>query len=269
MTERWDPADYHKYSYPQYAFALALVERLRLQGTERILDLGCGDGKVTAELAARVPQGSALGIDISAEMIAFARQMFPASAYPNLSFRHGDAAKITFRREFDVVVSLACLHWVEDLATALQGIKRSLAPGGRFAAQLMAKRDATAESQLPLRSARKEIIDRPTWKPYFQEFKQRGARSAEEYKRLLRDAGFVLRRFEFVTEEVTHPSADALKGCARSTWHRYTDRLPVKKRDAFLEEVVQRCIELYSPDRSGRIRVRMSILEVEATVAGN
>jgi trans-aconitate methyltransferase len=62
MTERWDPADYHKYSYPQYAFALALVERLRLQGTERILDLGCGDGKVTAELAARVPHGSALGI---------------------------------------------------------------------------------------------------------------------------------------------------------------------------------------------------------------
>jgi hypothetical protein len=131
----------------------------------------------------------------------------------------------------------------------------------------MAKRDATAESQLPLRSARKEIIDRPTWKPYFQEFKQRGARSAEEYKRLLRDAGFVLRRFEFVTEEVTHPSADALKGCARSTWHRYTDRIPAKKRDAFLDEVVQRCIELHSPDREGRIRVRMSILEVEATVA--
>ena len=65
MTEKWNPVDYHRHSYPQYAFALGLLERLRLNGDERILDVGCGDGKVTAALAARVPRGSVLGIDAS------------------------------------------------------------------------------------------------------------------------------------------------------------------------------------------------------------
>jgi hypothetical protein len=78
----------------------------------------------------------------------------------------------------------------------------------------------------------------------------------------------VLRRCEFVTEEVTHQDADALKGYARSTWHRYTDRIPAQKRVALLNEVVQRCLEMSPADRSGRIRVRASMLEVEASVAG-
>jgi trans-aconitate methyltransferase len=73
-----DPADYYEHSYPQYAFALSLVKRLSLLGYERILDIGCGDGKVTAELAARVPRGSVLGIGTSAEMIAFAQKRVPA-----------------------------------------------------------------------------------------------------------------------------------------------------------------------------------------------
>jgi trans-aconitate methyltransferase len=268
MTDRWDPVEYHEHSYPQYAFALGLLERLRLNGDERILDVGCGDGKVTAALATRVPRGSVLGIDVSPDMVAFARTMFPTSAHPNLSFRYGDAAKLTFRQEFDVVVAFASLHWVKDLPTALRRINQSLAPGGRFAAQLVAKRYATAEITSPLHRARKEVMDRPAWRTYFEGFEQRRAYSADECEQLLRDAGFVLRRCEFVTEEVTHKDADALKGYARSTWHRYTDRIPAQKRDALLNEVVQRCIELSPADRSGRICVRASLLEIDATLPG-
>jgi len=268
MTNKWDPVDYHEHSYPQYAFALGLLERLRLNGDERVLDVGCGDGKVTAELATRVPHGSVLGIDASPNMLAFAQAMFPTSAHPNLSFRYGDAAQLAFHREFDVVVAFASLHWVKDLRNALRGIKDSLAPGGRFAAQLVAKKYATAEIKSPLHRARREVMGRPAWRTYFEGFEQRRAYSAEEYERLLSDAGFVLRRFTFVTEEAIHPDADALKGYARSTWHRYTDRIPAQKRDALLNEVVQRCIELSPADRSGLIRVRASMLEVEATVAG-
>ena len=267
MTDKWNPADYHEHSYPQYAFALGLLERLRFNGDERVLDVGCGDGKVTAELATRVPRGSVLGIDASPDMIAFARTTFPASAHPNLSFRYGDAAKLTFCHEFDVVVAFASLHWVKDLPTGLRGIKQSLVPGGRFAAQIVAKRHPTAEIKSPLHRARKEVMGRPAWRTYFEGFEQRRAYSTDECERLLRDAGFELRRCAFVTVEVTHQDADALKGYARSTWHRYTDRIPAHKRDALLNEVVQRCIELSPADRSGRIRVRASMLEVDATVA--
>ena len=268
MTDKWDPVDYHEHSYPQYAFALELIERLRLNGDERILDVGCGDGKVTAALATRVPRGSVLGIDVSTEMIVFARTMFPTSAHPNLSFFYGDAAKLTFRHEFDIVVAFASLHWIKDLSTALRGIKQSLAPGGHFFAQLVAKRHATAEVTSPLHRARKEVMDRPAWRTYFDGFEQHRAYSADECEQLLRDAGFVLRRCEFVTVEVTHQDADALKGYARSTWHRYTDRIPPQKRDALLNEVVQRCIELSPADRSGRIHVHASMLEIDATVSG-
>jgi trans-aconitate methyltransferase len=265
MTETWDPADYYEHSYPQYALALGLLERLRLTGNERILDVGCGDGKVTAELATRVPHGSVLGIDASTDMIGFARMMFPQSAHPNLSFRYGDAAKLTFRNEFDVVVAFASLHWVKDLPIAVRGIKQSLTPGGRFAAQIVAKRHATAPIRSPLHLARKEVMDRPTWRTYFDGFEQHRAYTADECEQLLTDAGFVLRRFKFVNEEVMHRDADALKGYARSTWHRYTDQIPAQKRDAFLNEVVQRCIELSPADRSGQIRLRAYMLEVEAT----
>jgi trans-aconitate methyltransferase len=265
MTETWDPADYYEHSYPQYALALGLLERLRLTGNERILDVGCGDGKVTAELATRVPHGSVLGIDASTDMIGFARMTFPQSAHPNLSFRYGDAAKLTFRNEFDVVVAFASLHWVKDLPIAVRGIKQSLTPGGRFAAQIVAKRHATAPIRSPLHLARKEVMDRPTWRTYFDGFEQHRAYTADECEQLLTDAGFVLRRFKFVNEEVMHRDADALKGYARSTWHRYTDQIPAQKRDAFLNEVVQRCIELSPADRSGQIRLRAYMLEVEAT----
>ncbi|MGZ4915759.1 MAG: hypothetical protein ACXV45_03715 [Halobacteriota archaeon] len=111
-------------------------------------------------------------------------------------------------------------------------------------------------------------MDRPAWKTYFEGFEQRRAYSADECEQLLRGAGFVLQRCEFITEEVTHQDANALKGYARSTWNRYTDRIPAQKRDALLNEVIQRCVELSPADRSGRIRVRASMLEVDATVVG-
>jgi trans-aconitate methyltransferase len=244
---------------------------LALRGDERILDIGCGDGKITAELAARVSHGSVLGIDTSSEMIAFAQNMFSQTAYPNLSFRYGDALNLTFQKEFDVIVAFASLHWTADLAMVLQGIKSSLAPSGRFAAQLMAKRFKTQErSGSPLHQARREVMARPAWRPYFRGFKKQGSvYGADEYDKLLRDAGFTPYRVEFVTEDVTHPGIEALKGCARATWHRYTSRIPAELRDAFLDEVVKRFIEQYPPDRGGQIHVRMKILEVEATVTGD
>ncbi len=265
MTDKWNPIDYHEHSYPQYAFALGLLERLQLNGDERALDVGCGDGKVAAALAERVPRGSVLGVDASPDMIAFARSTFPPLAYPNLAFRYGDAAELSFRHEFDLVVAFASLHWIKDLPAALHRINQSLVPGGRFAAQLVAKRRATTEITSPLHRARREVMNRPRWRPYFEGFEHRPAYTDDECERLLKDAGFVLHRCEFVTKEITHQDADALKGYARSTWHRYTDRIPTHKRDALLNEVIQRCLELSPADRDGRVCMRASMLEIDAT----
>src|SRR3989304_5312565 len=100
----WDAADYEQHSAAQQ-WALELIDKLDLRGDEALLDIGCGDGKVTAEIAARLPRGFAVGIDNSEEMIALARSRFRAAAHAHLSFVLGDARFLPFRDCFSAVFS--------------------------------------------------------------------------------------------------------------------------------------------------------------------
>ena len=67
----WNAGEYNQHSSLQAALVEAQLGRLTLEGAERVLDIGCGDGKITAEIAARVSRGSVLGVDPSRDMIAF------------------------------------------------------------------------------------------------------------------------------------------------------------------------------------------------------
>jgi trans-aconitate methyltransferase len=92
---RWNAEDYAANSAAQQTWARELIAQLHLRGDEHILDVGCGDGKVTAELARAVPKGSVAGIDASPEMIRFARKTFPPGKHPNLKFQIMDAREIS------------------------------------------------------------------------------------------------------------------------------------------------------------------------------
>lgn len=78
------------------------------------MDIGCGDGKVTAEIAELLPGGSVMGIDISEELIRFTRKNFPPEKYLNIAFELMDARNMNFHSEFDVVFSNVTLHWVME-----------------------------------------------------------------------------------------------------------------------------------------------------------
>ena len=131
-TIKWNAADYAANSAVQQTWARELIAKLKLAGDEHILDVGCGDGKVTAELARAVPRGSVTGMDASPQMIEFAKKTFPTRKFPNLRFRVMDARKIKFDRQFDLVFSNAALHWVDDHETILRGAATVLKPGGRL-----------------------------------------------------------------------------------------------------------------------------------------
>lgn len=123
----WNPADYHRSSSSQKLWARELIEKLGLSGNERVIDIGCGDGSVTAAIASRLPRGAVAGIDSSREMIRFARKQYPSSMYPNLSFVCMDARHLTFTEEFDVAFSNAALHWIAEHRPVLAGIAQVFA----------------------------------------------------------------------------------------------------------------------------------------------
>lgn len=100
----WNAKDYEQHSQAQQKWARELIKKLNLQGTEDILDLGCGDGKVTAEIANSLSSGSVVGVDNSSSMIKLAAEEYSNNQYPNLSFKEMDAVKLSFKNQFNVVL---------------------------------------------------------------------------------------------------------------------------------------------------------------------
>lgn len=259
---RWNPDDYSKSSSAQYQWAMALINRLDLQGDERILDIGCGDGRITAHLAGLVAKGRVVGLDSSADMIGYARSAF--SAEPRLSFQIGDASSLPFAGEFDLAVSFACLHWIADHLPVLAGVRRSLVPGGRFVMQCGGRGNAARILDLT-----GEIAAQPEWRQHFTGFAfPYHFYGPEEYRIWLEQAGLVCRRAELVEKDMVHQGQAGLEGIIRNTWLPYTERLPEHLRGGFISRIAAAYLERYPPDELGRAHVQMMRLEVEASRPG-
>jgi trans-aconitate methyltransferase len=128
----WDATRYQdKHSFV-WRYGASLLELLAAQPGERILDLGCGTGQLTAEIAHSGAQ--VVGLDNSADMLESARKNFP-----ELTFVLGHAARFDFSQPFDAVFSNAVLHWVKDADGAVASSARALRPGGRFVAEFGGK----------------------------------------------------------------------------------------------------------------------------------
>src|ERR1700742_1106606 len=138
MTE-WNATEYAQRSGLQVAMAKEVLALLDLEGSERILDVGSGNGRTTAEIAARVPNGFVVGVDPSHDMVDFASSHFGPAVVPNLRFEVGDARRLPFRGEFDLVVSFNALHWVPQQDEALRCIHAALKPGGTAQLRMVAK----------------------------------------------------------------------------------------------------------------------------------
>ena len=133
----WDAARYQaRHSYV-FEYGEDLIGLLDPQPGERILDLGCGSGQLTAKIAES--GADVTGLDRSAEMIAEARRNFPS-----LKFELGDAASFTVDAPFDAVFSNAVLHWVKDADGTAASVARALRSGGRFVLEMGGKGNTQA-----------------------------------------------------------------------------------------------------------------------------
>src|SRR5262245_56473261 len=255
---RWNPADYADQSAAQLSWANALLQRLQPSGMESILDIGCGDGKVTAAIAAAVPRGFVVGVDSSAEMIAHATATHLAR---NLEFRCVDARSVELARSFDIAFSNASLHWVDDWQSVFESIARCLKPRGRLIISCGGKGNADEV----LQSAKRVCAVEP-WGPYFREFDFAWHfHDDSTADGLLRRAGFVPDRVELVPKDMTHDGPAGLAGWFRTTWMPYTQQVPDDCREAFIAAIVADYLVTRPPDAAGRTHVSMVRLEIEAT----
>jgi len=256
---QWNAGDYHRHSTAQATWAAELLDKLALRGDEAVLDIGCGDGRTTADIASRVPDGRVVGVDNSPEMIGFARQAFPPDAHANLTFELQDARALGFSQEFDVVFSNAALHWVVDHEPVLRGISQALRPGGRLLLQMGGRGNAAAAAEVF-----GEVTARPHWAACFEGFSfPYGFHGPEDYRRWMAAAGLTPQRVELIDKDMAQDGIEGLAGWVRTTWMPYTSRVPQERRDALIAEVVERYAERHPADEQGRLHVGMVRLEVE------
>jgi trans-aconitate methyltransferase len=259
-TYRWDSNDYAEHSSAQYGWALELIPKLRLQGTETVLDIGCGDGKVTLAIADALPEGEVVGIDSSESMIELAQEMLSESNCRNASFELMDAVAITFEDRFDVVFSNAALHWTKNHVAVLEGVKKSLKKLGRILLQMGGK--GNAKDVLDVFYT---MLEDEKWRSYFEDFSfPYGFYGTEEYEEWLRLVGLKTERLQLIPKTMTQEGKDGLAGWIRTTWLPYTQRVPEDLQEAFISEIVDLYVQAFPMDNNGKVSVEMARLEVEA-----
>ena len=255
----WDPKEYNKHSDQQQVWARELISKLNLSGSEHVLDVGCGDGKVTVEIAAQVPRGKVVGMDMSDQMVEFARQSFPPAKHPNLSFVQGDAADFDLGTEFDLVFSNAVLHWLKDHGPVLLSISRALKPQGWALLQMGGKGNAEK-----IIGVMEYLAERDPWQAYLAGMGMPyGFHGPEEYQAWLEPAGLKARRLELIPKTMVFAGKEGLKGWIRSTWLPYTSRVPDEMREDLIEEVAQAYLKDNPADEKDQVRVGMVRLEAE------
>ncbi|NGX35430.1 MAG: putative trans-aconitate 2-methyltransferase [Candidatus Anoxychlamydiales bacterium] len=205
FAEGIDKADiYNKNSDLQWQWANRAIEKYDWKGNERVLDIGCGDGKITAAISNRTPNGDVIGLDISTNMIDFAASMFK---YNNLSFMLGNVLSMPFKDQFDLVVSFCALHWVLDQKTALFNIRESLFEDGKALIVI----PALSSNNLSIKC--EELVNDKKWDSHFLDFNssKKVYFDQNEYENILKNVGFEIIHIETTYSETKYPNLESFK----------------------------------------------------------
>jgi trans-aconitate methyltransferase len=210
--------------------------RLTLEGAERVLDVGCGDGRITAKIAARVPHGSVLGVDPSRDMIAFATHHFGPATRPNLRFEVADVRRLSYREEFDRVVSFNALHWVPEQGVALRSIRTALVDSGQAVLRFVPE-----GGRRSLEDVIEDVRQSARWAGYFTDFQKPYAHfSPQEYQDLANQNGFRVIRMGFEDRAWDFQTREAFVAFARATFVAWTRHLPESDWPTFISDVLDR-----------------------------
>jgi trans-aconitate methyltransferase len=226
---RWDAKMYAEASSPQAEAAGDLLKLASVGRAEDVLDIGCGTGALTAELARLAPEGGVTGIDPSEEMIDAAKKA--AGGLSNVRLMRVSAEEMAFDSEFDLAFSNSAMQWVKAQRAALERVMSALRPGGRLAFQFPSG-EFCSEFHENIESAVRTLgLGKyfEGWEPPWY------LPDARQYAALLDGAGFTdvdvtIRQYRLVFAS----SSDALRWWASAGLRPFMEPLPEAERGRFL-----------------------------------
>jgi trans-aconitate 2-methyltransferase len=226
----WDAATYDRISGPQQRWAAEQLDRLELSGDEVVLDAGCGSGKITLELARRVPRGSVYAVDAAPSMVKHAQEALGDRA----TVMCQDLTELALPEPVDVVFSNATFHWIPDHDALFAALHRNMKPGARLLAQCGGRGNIDA-----FRQASDAVAAEPPFAPYFVDWRRPwNYAGPEETAQRLQRAGFAdisCWRQDKPTE-LDEPRSFITTVCLV----RHLDPLPEELREQFVDTVMDR-----------------------------
>lgn len=241
-----DAKHYKENSQLQFSLAQDPIANYPFQGCETVLDVGCGDGKITAQIAEKVPNGLVLGIDKSPSMIELATLSFSQNIYPNLKFDIKDIQNITSCDKFDLITSFSCLHWVENQVIALRNIKSLLNPAGKVII-LTFPRCSTFWDPIEC------VADSPRWEKYFiNNSRPYHFLNEEDYKKISAELGLKILHIETSCHIAKFKGKKGFEDYVRG-WLPFLIDLPKSLHDQFLEEIGDKSLEFIPIDEEGYV----------------
>jgi len=185
VNTEWNSRAYHKVSNPQFEWGLKVLDRVHLRGDERVMDAGCGSGRLTEKLLDRLPKGSVVGVDLSQNMLDQAAEHL-RSYIDRVSFVRADLADLPFANEFDSIFSTASFHWIKDHDALFASLARSLKHGGWLMAQC-----GGGPNLHDVHTRTERLMHSPKYARYFESFEHPWEfASAEITADRMRRAGF-------------------------------------------------------------------------------
>jgi trans-aconitate 2-methyltransferase len=241
----WDPDLYNRFRRYRAEPVELILSRLVLAGEDQIVDLGCGTGENTIELARRSSDAEVVGIDLSPAMIDGAqknRAALPPAIQNRLSFKVGNIAEFNSARGCSLIFSNAALQWIPNHREVLERWRCALAPGGRMVIQMPANDRETAKVELS------KLAREDRWRIMLDgvDASFREVPPPEKYAEILRELGFVeIDCFYHVFHHPMGSPAEVVEWYRATGLRPFIEALPQERRATFLDEYRSRLERAY------------------------
>jgi trans-aconitate 2-methyltransferase len=211
------------------AMGREVLERLPLEGSETVIDAGCGSGRVTEALLARLARGRVIGVDASASMVEAARERLGE----RVELHVADLVTFDLGLRADAILSTATFHWIADHDALFRRLRAHLRPGGRLVAQCGGQGNISG-----VHAAAREIMSRAPYAPHFEGWKGPwNFATPRDTERRLRAAGFSEARASLQERPVTPDDPHAY--LTEINLGAHLGRLPHDLGGPFVDDVVE------------------------------